>query len=530
MKRILWILLVCLLSMTANAQEQFISDSRFEEADRFGNLNKAGGVLVLSQHSDLVITVTNAKSPKITPKGKGVTGYYEYEVVVDRNETPTPKIQVNRRGDVRRTSFVVVTGADLFKAYLIEEVAKKIGQESVQSATDAVLDAALSEVELTSAIEDLKVECVPALKANITRKRQSTDHNINIISVKIPVAVFVEADAKIKSIQEAFDALNAKLIENNKDGKYAGTDEEWERHTTLEEELEKAKNERESMNVLQIYANGTNRLALDISGLGPRVKLCYGIVPLEKEVHVSKCNGFLAEGGRLYGLRKYDEARKAFQQAMDADDAPYDMIPAIKSSIEECDSCLLYERYAMGSLVKMKQMREKGEGSQAEVVKYASGALEFLNKLYRYNPIDFYGSRIETLNKLIEEMPLSIKFTVVKWVKTYSGFEEKECLGNVEVWANYGGTAPALNSYKNDRRLRELLSNSIQYQKLGVTDMNGELELNLVRKSLPKGFFFRPVGYNNDVKIGYMDVTEIMNQSEGDYNKRQFRMKMYTEE
>ena len=60
--------------------------------------------------------------------------------------------------------------------------------------------------------------------------------------------------------------------------------------------------------------------------------------------------------------------------------------------------------------------------------------------------------------------------------------------------------------------------------------MNGELELNLVRKSLPKGFFFRPVGYNNDVKIGYMDVTEIMNQSEGDYNKRQFRMKMYTEE
>ena len=128
------------------------------------------------------------------------------------------------------------------------------------------------------------------------------------------------------------------------------------------------------------------------------------------------------------------------------------------------------------------------------------------------------------------KLPLTIKFTVVKWVKTYSGFEEAECLGNVEVWANYGGTAPALNTYKNDRRLRELFSNSIQYQKLGVTDGNGELELNLVRKSLPKGFFFRPVGYGNKVKIGYMDVTEVMQQSEGDYNKRQFRMKMYTEE
>lgn len=530
MKRLVWLLLVYLFSMAANAQEQFISDRRFDEADRFENLNKAGGILVLSQHSDLVITVTNAKHPKITPKGKGVSGYYEYEVVVDRDETPTPKIQVNRRGDVRRTSFVVVTKSDYFMAYLIEEVAKKIGQESVQSATDAILDASLAEVELTSAIDGLQVECAPALKANITRKRQTTDHNISIISVKIPVSVFMEADAKVKIIQDAFDELNNKLIVNNKDGKYEGTDEEWERHTKLEEELGKAEAERESMKVLMIYANGTNRLALDISGLGPRVKLCYGIVPLEKEVHVSKCNGFLAEGGRLYGLRKYEEARLAFLQAMNADDAPIDMIPAIKNNIEECDSCLQYERFAMGALVKMKQMREKGEGSQAEVVKYASGALEFLKKLYLYNAIDFYGSRIETLNKLIEEIPLTIKFTVVKWVKTYSGFEEAGCLGNVEVWANYGGSAPALNSYKNDRRLRELFSESIQYQKLGVTDGNGELELNLVRKSLPKGFFFRPVGYGNKVKIGYMDVTEVMQQSEGDYNKRQFRMKMYTEE
>lgn len=530
MRRIVWSLLVCLFAIATNAQEQFISDSRFEEADRFGNLQGAGGILVLSQHSDLVITVTNAKQPQIRPLGKGVSGYYEYEVVVDRNETPTPKIQVNRRGDVRRTSFVVVTKANLFLAYLIEEVAKKIGQESVQSATDAVLDATLAEVELTSAIEDLKVECPPTLKATVTRRRQATDQNINIISVKIPVAVFVEADAKIQKLQVAFDELNNKLIVNNRDGKYQGTDEEWDRHTRLETEIQEAENERESMNVLQIYANGTNRLSLDISGLGPRVKLCYGIVPLEKEVHVSKCSGFLSEGGRLFKLRKYDEARRSFQQALTADDAPGDMLPAIQSSIEDCDTCLQYERYAMGALVKMKQMREKGEGSQAEVVKYASGALDFLQILYKYNPIDFYGSRIETLSKLIEEMPLAVKLTVVQWVKTYSGFEEGARLGNVEIWANYGNADPSVNSYKNDRRLREVLSSSEQYQKLGTTDANGEIELNLVRKSLPKGFFFRPVGYGNDVKIGYMNVAEIMSQSRGDYNMRQFRMKMYTEE
>ena len=527
MKYLLSLIMVCCFCIGSKAQNQFISDQRYEEADRIGNLKGKAGILVLSTHNDLVITVTNVPAggtaPVVTPKGKGVTNYYEYEVVIDKKEIPTPKLEVNRRGDVRRTSFVGKLTANFFTAYLIEEVAKKIGQESLQSAGDAILDQKLSEVELTSSIEDLKVECSPLLKATITTKRQKTDSNISIISIVIPVAVFSEADAALKEAQSAFEESEKKLTAES-------SDEDWAKSEKLQEELDKKRQERDAMNYITIYAQGTNKLSLDISDLGPRVKKCYGIVPLEKEVHVSKCSGFLKEGGRMFALRKYDEARRAFDQALNADDAPNDLIPAIQSNINQCDTCIIYERYAMGALTKMKQMREKGEGSQEEVVKYASGALDYLEVLNKYNPCDFYSSRISTLNNIIEDMPLVIKFTITKWEKTYSGFSEGGPLGNVEIWAYDGIYPPALNSYKSDRKFRSLTGSSTQYKKIGTTDSQGELELKLVRKSLPTGLMFRPVGYDDKIKINYLDAKEILLQSEGTYNKRQFRMRMYTDD
>lgn len=66
------------------------------------------------------------------------------------------------------------------------------------------------------------------------------------------------------------------------------------------------------------------------------------------------------------------------------------------------------------------------------------------------------------------------------------------------------------------------------FKQLGESDSQGVIDLHLVRKDLPKGFFFRPVGYGDRVKIKYMDANEIMLQSEGEYNKRQIRLKMYT--
>jgi len=47
------------------------------------------------------------------------------------------------------------------------------------------------------------------------------------------------------------------------------------------------------------------------------------------------------------------------------------------------------------------------------------------------------------------------------------------------------------------------------------------------RKDLPKGFFFRPSDNEKHASIVYKDVSDIMSQSVGEFNKRQFRLKMY---
>jgi hypothetical protein len=39
--------------------------------------------------------------------------------------------------------------------------------------------------------------------------------------------------------------------------------------------------------------------------------------------------------------------------------------------------------------------------------------------------------------------------------------------------------------------------------------------------------FFRPVGYDDKIKIQYISFEELLNQSKGSYNKRRIRLKMY---
>lgn len=42
-------------------------------------------------------------------------------------------------------------------------------------------------------------------------------------------------------------------------------------------------------------------------------------------------------------------------------------------------------------------------------------------------------------------------------------------------------------------------------------------------------FFFRPVGYKKKAKVKFLDMSNVMAQSQGDYTMRQFRLKMYLE-
>lgn len=539
MKRILWLLLAVISCTTAIAQTDFISDSRYEDADRFGNLDGQAGILILSAHNDIVITIINvpsgAKSPIVTPKGKGSLGFFEYEVVFDKKIIPEPKVEVHRRGDVRRTTFVVRPKADLFVAYLIEEVSKKIGHESLQAANDAVLDELHAAIELTSSVEGLKVNVSPLLQAEMKSERHKTDNNITIFTIKIPVAVFNEADAKYDAAKTAYetDAMAYQKAEKeHEEGKLKPEKllEYMDKHDKSEEVLEKIISERKERSSIILYAEGSNKLVIDIGErLAPRQKLCYGIMPLEKPVHVSKCSGFLSEGGRLFNLRKYKDARQAFTQALTANDAPKDMISAIKSNIAQCDTCLEYEKYAMFSLTKMKEARNSGSINQEEVVKYSTAALEFIEVLNKYNPCDFYNTRINQLNEMIKDLPLALRFNIVKWVNGYSGFTEGGPFSNVEVWAYYGSGIPEKNSYKNERKFKKL-TESYEYRLQGISDSKGCLELDLKRSELPTGFMFHAIGYKDKCDIVYFDADDIISKAKGTYNKRQFRIRLSIKE
>ena len=186
----------------------------------------------------------------------------------------------------------------------------------------------------------------------------------------------------------------------------------------------------------------------------------------------------------------------------------------------------LYERYAMAALAELQKVRNGG-GTQEQVVQYASAAIEFMDKLNMYNPCSFYSERIERLNKVIEDQPLSIKFTFVEWINNYSGFYEGDALPDVEVWVCEGVT-PDVNEFRNDKRFNKLVASG-GYRRVGISDVRGELDLTFDRKSLPTGLIFRPVGTYEQgrIKTEYTDIREVMQKSEGDYQKRQFRTKLY---
>ena len=101
----------------------------------------------------------------------------------------------------------------------------------------------------------------------------------------------------------------------------------------------------------------------------------------------------IAEGSRLYGLRKYADARRSYESAKAAKDVVKDLIPTIESNIAQCDTCIAYEKYVLGAFSKIRDAEGITRRLSKELVEYASAAIEYLQVLNRYNQSDFYTSR-----------------------------------------------------------------------------------------------------------------------------------------
>lgn len=504
--------------LPSKAQTQYISNSRLAAEDRFEDLGGDGGILLLSRHKDLVIALPNVKEKSIRLNGERPDGLYEYCVIVKANETRTPKLEISRRGNVYKTEIVLTIKPDFLMAFQVEEVQNPIRTDEQTMANDAYLDASSAMLEFSTTIKGLKIDCSPSLNAEIQSSPSPSDPSIMIHTVKIPVKVLNDAKNRIAELQQALAQQDAITGGENV------SEADWDKLDQLDEELNEAENRYNALTSIEIYADGTNRLAIDISALGGRAKKCYAVLPIvvEKDVYVTQCSAFMNEAGRLFDMRKYKEARMAYEDAWNSEDIVATLRPAIRESIAQCDSCMLYESLATRAIKKIAALKESGNATQEEVARYASAALEFMEMVNSYNPDDFYRSRIERMEQLLAGMPLKIKFTVVEW-KTLN---EGDKIPGVEIWAYHGLSTFSSNSFSSDRKFEKILKKEeVNFKQIGVSGLDGVVEIELDRKNLPLGLLFRPG--NNDIKIKYMTITELMHQVRGTYMEKQFRLKMY---
>ena len=207
-------LLGCTVSISA--QNDYISNSRMINEDRIDDLNGDCGILLISKHKDLVIypVEIEKKDFRIKVDGKREDGLYEYRVIFNQNATRNPKLEISREGNVYKTEFASIIKPDFLIAYLIEEVTNPIRMDDQTQPSDFVTDDKLAEIEFTTSIKNLQINCPIELQAKIERKTNPSDANIHITSVIIPIAILEKAKAKMELAQKEYKDWFTKLEED----------------------------------------------------------------------------------------------------------------------------------------------------------------------------------------------------------------------------------------------------------------------------------------------------------------------------
>lgn len=496
------------------------------EDDCFEDLGGNRGVLILSKHKDLVITVTNNAYPtSVDLRGKDANGNYRYYVVIDVRDTKQPKLEVSRMGNPYRAPLLASLNAtDYLQAYRLEEVANPIRYDEQTMVNDVHKSATEAALEFSSTLKTLQVKCPPDLGAQVTCEISKEDASILKVSVVIPLAKLDETRNLLETLQKRQTELD-KIMDS---GQLSEDAPEWDEIESVDKKLEETQMYLASLSNVTVYGEGTNLLSIYIGDLKPRILRRYVVLPIvvEKEVFTSQCSALMDEGGRLFGMRKYKQARSAYDKALlTGESVVSELRPNIQAAIALCDSCIYYDDLTARCFQQIAKMKKEGNATQSDVAEYASYAIEYIEQLRRFNPDDYYLKRIELMKGLLMSMDLQIKFTFVEW-KT---FFEGNPIPDVEVWIYQGFTPLSSNYFSSDKRFRRILNKEVMnFQQVGQSGEDGIAEIKLDRTKLPTGILFRPK-QNSSQKIIYMSFEELMRQARGTYMKKQFRVKMYTE-
>lgn len=363
-------------------------------------------------------------------------------------------------------------------------------------------------VEITTAIEGLKVGTAWAM----TEKK--TASGVRAVEVIVNVS-------EMKAVKAQIDSLAAVVADMEAKGDYINME------GVLKQQEEKEK-WYASHTSIELGGEGIKALSLPLTDISQKERLRYAVVAMK----MSECLSLMDEAATLFKNMKYGEAKKVYTSALQSKDVTPSLAGTINASIARCDSCVSYFQRLVGVLTLIKQRKEASDKvSQYDVASYYNAAIEYMQILYRYNPVDYYKNNIAALEKVVGDMPFLMRFTVVSWMADRVSAGEGGPMQDVEVWGWYGDKASLPRKYEDNKSFRsQMKKNNAQYKHLGLTDANGVLDLELRRSTLPKGFFFAPVNVDVNTDVVYRDMEEVMSQAKTEYNKRQFRLKMYIKE
>ncbi len=509
----------------AYAQSAYIACTRSVKYDRFEELGGKHGFFIISEQKDVVINVLSVagQQPDVQCVKGTQSGTYEYVVILDAAESKIPKIEVGRRNSVYKAEFTVdPMKADFLLAYTLEEPTTPIRLDDQTQSNDVLTDATAAELEFTTTLEQLSVVFNPALNVRVTRSQKSNDRSIHIITALIPMQQLTESKTSAENARTQYQQLEQQLLNNPDKAK----DADWDRLDQLEAASSQADSAYQALCQVDIYADQTNHLPIDISDLTPRAKKRYAVLPIviEKTVYETECSAHMMTAAAYFDKRRYEDARAEYRNALSSKDVLSNMKSTLTRSVAACDSCIKYEAMASAALRKIIELKQSGSATQKDVAEYALAASHYMEILNNYNPDEFYTTRIEKMQDLISSIPLEIAFTVVEWKTLYEG----NAIPNVEIWFYYGQASQANRTFTSERKFKKAIDKEKdKYIQKGVTDANGKVVLDIPRKEKPTAIIFNP-HKRETIKIKTMSMTELERESKGTYMKRQFRLKMYT--
>lgn len=271
-----FLLLVAIATVNAvTAQSEIMSYEKLDDKTGSANLNGMGGLTVYSELDNLSINITNAKDERVT-KGLVANGMYEYKVIVNPEETPNGKVEVN--WGVERLTFLTPIRANFLTVYSVEKVKHPIRLVDRTSDTDVYFDAARAQVEITSAVADLKVNVSPNLRADIQTGVKDNATGITTTIITFPIKSLTDARDNLANAARAYEAVDIRL--KQAEGKQLSQRQREQlvnEHRQAENQMYASRDALAALTHISVYGNGSNVLDIDISSARARSKFCWGV-------------------------------------------------------------------------------------------------------------------------------------------------------------------------------------------------------------------------------------------------------------